>query len=291
MPRMRCGHPVGVEALELLELLAGRRVEDRLAGHRLDAERGAAAGVAVELGHQDAVELGRLGELLGDVDGVLAGHRVDDEEDVVRLRPLLDLGELLHQLGVDVEAAGGVDDQHVEALASAPGRAPTRRCRRGRGRCPASRRSRRPARRAAATARPRPAAGCRRRRRRRAFSSPIRCLASFAVAVVLPEPCRPAIRITVGGFVGEDELAAGAAHQLRELLVDDLDDHLAGVEALEHAGADRLLADVGDELLGDLEVDVGLEQREADLAHRLVDVGLAQLPARAQVRERALEAI
>ena len=47
----------------------------------------------------------------------------------------------------------------------------------------------------------------------------------------------------------------------------------------------------GDEPLGHLEVDVRLEQREADLAHRLVDVGLAQLPARAQVGERPLEAV
>ena len=43
--------------------------------------------------------------------------------------------------------------------------------------------------------------------------------------------------------------------------------------------------------LDDLEVDVRLEQRQADLAHRLVDVGLGQLPARAQVGERALEAV
>ena len=78
-------HPVRVEALELGQLLAGRRVQDRLAGDRLDRQRGAAAGVAVELGHHDAVELRRLGELLGDVDGVLTGHRVDDEQHVVRL--------------------------------------------------------------------------------------------------------------------------------------------------------------------------------------------------------------
>ena len=76
-------HPVRVEALELVELLAGRGVHDRLAGHRLDRQRGAAAGVAVELRHHDPVELDDLGELLGDVDRVLAGHRVDDEQHVV----------------------------------------------------------------------------------------------------------------------------------------------------------------------------------------------------------------
>jgi hypothetical protein len=34
----------------------------------------------------------------------------------VRLRPLLDLCELFHQLGVDVQAARGVDDEHVALL-------------------------------------------------------------------------------------------------------------------------------------------------------------------------------
>ncbi len=90
---------------------------------------------------------------------------------------------------------------------------------------------------------------------------------------------------------GEDQIPPGAAHQLGELLVDHLDHHLARIEALEHPGADGLLTDAGDEVLRDLEVDVGLEQREADLPHRLVDVGLAQLATRAQVGHRALEAI
>ena len=51
----------------------------------LTRQRGAAAGVAVELAHDHAVELDGVGELLGDVDRVLAGHRVDDEQDRVRL--------------------------------------------------------------------------------------------------------------------------------------------------------------------------------------------------------------
>ena len=51
-----------------------------------------------------AVEVGRLGELLGHVDRVLAGHGVDHQQHVVRLGALLDLGELLHQLLVHVQA-------------------------------------------------------------------------------------------------------------------------------------------------------------------------------------------
>jgi hypothetical protein len=83
-PEDPLGHPVGMEALELVELLARGGEDDRLAGDGLDRQRGAAAGVAVELGHHDAVEVDRGAELLGDVDGVLAGHRVDHEQDRVR---------------------------------------------------------------------------------------------------------------------------------------------------------------------------------------------------------------
>ena len=110
------GHAVGVEVLELVELLAGGGELDRLAGDRLDGEGGPAARVAVELRQDDAVEVDPLGERLGDGDGLLAGHRVEDEEDVVRLHGLAHRGELLHQRLVDLEAAGGVDDDDVAAL-------------------------------------------------------------------------------------------------------------------------------------------------------------------------------
>ena len=83
----------------------------------LDRQRGAAAGVAVELGQDHAVELERLVERLGRGDGVLAGHGVADEIDLVRLDLLLDLLELGHQLVVDVEPAGGVEDDRVAPLA------------------------------------------------------------------------------------------------------------------------------------------------------------------------------
>ena len=55
-------------------------------------------------------------ELLGDVHGVLAGHRVEHQQDVVRLRALADRDELVHQLGVDVQATRRVDDEDVLLL-------------------------------------------------------------------------------------------------------------------------------------------------------------------------------
>ena len=108
-------HPLGVELLELVELLPDRDVLDRLAGDRSHRERGAAARVAVELRQDDAVEGDALLEGLRDVDGLLAGHRVEHEQDVRRLRRVAHPRELFHQVLVDVQPASGVEDHHVLA--------------------------------------------------------------------------------------------------------------------------------------------------------------------------------
>jgi hypothetical protein len=54
-------------------------------------------------------------EGLGGVDGVLAGHGVGDEEDLAGVEELFELRHLVHESGVDLVAAGGVDDEHVAA--------------------------------------------------------------------------------------------------------------------------------------------------------------------------------
>ena len=85
MAQDAAGHAFGAERLQRVEMLAGADELDRHAGDVLDREQRAAAGVAVELRHDDAVELQRLVERLGAVHRVLAGHAVDDEEHLVRL--------------------------------------------------------------------------------------------------------------------------------------------------------------------------------------------------------------
>ena len=71
----------------------------------------------------------------------------------------------------------------------------------------------------------------------------------------------------------------------------ELDDLLARVEALEDVLAERVGLHAGDEVLDDLEVDVGLEQREADLAHRLVDGVLVQPLGAAEIAQGRLEPV
>ena len=87
----------------------------------------------------------------------------------------------------------------------------------------------------------------------------------------------------------EAELGARASHQRGELLRDDLRDLLARRQAADHTGAQAALLQPCGELAHELEVDVRLEQGEANLAHRRIDVLLAERAAVAHARKRALQ--
>ena len=66
---------------------------------------------------------------------------------------------------------------------------------------------------------------------------------------------------------------------------------LTGIEALQDARAQAFLLHVGGEGLDDLEVDVRLEEGEADLAHRRVDVGLGHAATAGEPGQGLAEAV
>ena len=107
----------GWNGFERVDLLAGADQHDRLAGDRAHRQRGAAARVAIDAGQDDAGDAGALAERLRDIDRVLAGHRVGDEQRLVRRCRLAHRGDFEHQLLVDVQPAGGVEHHDVVALA------------------------------------------------------------------------------------------------------------------------------------------------------------------------------
>ena len=74
----------------------------------------------------------------------------------------------------------------------------------------------------------------------------------------------PAALRSIGDLLG--------AERRDQLVMDDLDDHLAGLDRLHDLGADGLLAHPVGEGAHDFERDVGLEQRPAHLAQRRRDV-------------------
>ena len=75
------------------------------------------------------------------------------------------------------------------------------------------------------------------------------------------------------------------AEEAHELVVDDLDDLLAGGDALQHLLAGALGLDALGELPGDLEVDVGGEERGAHLGEGRRHVLLGELADAPQVAQ------
>jgi hypothetical protein len=269
-------HALGVEDVEVGELLAGGGEHDRLAGHVPHRQCGATARVAVELGQDDAGESDTFLERGGGRDGVLTDHRVDDEQRLVGLHGVPDAGGLGHQLRVDTEAARGVDHDdvvhraagvvdgvagHLDGVADAAARLGREDVDTG-------------------------LAGHDLQLLHRVGSLQVGGHEQGGVALGLQPAAELAgeRRLTgtlqTGqhddrrGLLGQPDAAGLAAEDVDELLVDDLDDLLCGVQRPGDVGAAGALLDGVDELPDHRERDVGLEQGDADLARGGVDVGI-----------------
>jgi len=100
---------------------------------------------------------------------------------------------------------------------------------------------------------------------------PLRCLASLAAEVVLPEPWRPAHQDDRRP-AAKLELATWFPEQRNELVADDLDDLLARRQSLEDIHAHSTLADLFNQLFNNLVIDISLKQGQPDLLEGLPDV-------------------
>ena len=111
-----CSCTFGVEHLQGVHLLAARNEFQRFVHDRTDRDRGAAAGVAVELGEHHAVEVEPVVELPCRVHGVLTRHGVHDEERFRGFHGGFDGRDLLHHRLVYGQTSGGIDDHDVERV-------------------------------------------------------------------------------------------------------------------------------------------------------------------------------
>ena len=293
MPRIRVAIRSGWKRSSCVDPLAGRRVEDRLARHRPHRQRRAAAGVAVELGQQRRRRSRRARRTPR-----RRSRRPGRSSRRGRAGRRAAWSRLRIATSSSISSSSTWSRPAVSTIStSSPVRLrlperPLGDLGRVAARSPARRPSRRRARPSSRAARPPPAAGCRRPRGRPSCPRLASSLASFAQAVVLPEPWRPGhqdhrrcpSRRRRGRGSRRPSAAASSSLTIFTTCWPGL--RLSSTPAPRQ----RSLTCVG-ELLDDLEVDVGLEQREPDLAHRAVDVGLGQLAARADAGERVLQAI
>ena len=276
-----------MERLDLVELFAGADKFDGLAGHGLDGKRRAASCVAVELGEHDAGDVQILVEGLCRADGVLTGHCVDHEQNFVRVDRGLDGLELVHERLVNVQTACGVEEDHVVAVPHGVSdgclcdidRVCLAHFENGNAELSADDLQLLDGGGAVNVA----------GREQRIFVLLFEQAREFC-AVGRFARALQADQHHDGRRLGSDlDLLVLAAHERGQLFVDDLDDHLRGREAFEHVRADAALGRLFDEVLDDLVVDVGLEQRQTDLAHGFLDVGLRQAALAAQLFERVRE--
>ena len=105
-----------MEHLQGIQLFTHADELDRLAGDRLDGEGCAALGVAVQLGQDHAGDVEHVIKAGGDIDRFLAGHGIGHEENFPRLYGILDLRQFVHQEIVDLVPAGGIEDDRVKAV-------------------------------------------------------------------------------------------------------------------------------------------------------------------------------
>ncbi len=107
------GHAIGIERFERVVLFAHADKLYRLADDLLNREGRAAARIAVHLGQDHAGYPDAPVELFRRSDGILSGHCVGDKKDFDRMGFALDADQLFHQLIVDVQASGGINQQRV----------------------------------------------------------------------------------------------------------------------------------------------------------------------------------
>ena len=279
-----------MEHFQIVQLFAGALELDGLAGDAQHRKCRAAAGIAIGLGQDDAVDAHRLVEGLGNIHSVLACHGIHHQQRLVHGDSFLDLHELLHQDLVDLQTAGGIQDHNVVAVIPGVGQ------------------------RLAGDLR---GLGTRQREHRRTclpahdlqlvdgggavdiaghqhgaaallneVFGKLGCVGRFTVALQAAEHDDGLTLVLddqAGGFL--------AAHQGNELLVDDLDHLLGGGQALHDLLTHGALGDLGTEILGNLVVDIGFQQGHPHLAHGGFDVGLGQLAVAAQLFEHTGKAV
>ena len=286
------GHPVGVEDVEVLELLTGGREQDRDAGDLAHRQSRATAGVAVELGQHHAGEPDALTERLGGGDRVLADHRVEHEDHFVGVHGVAYRAGLTHQLLVDAEATCGVDDDDVVVLGLGLGQAR----RRDRDRVARTCLSPTFARHAGMRGEDVDTG---------AFADDLKLVDRTGTLQVtrhqqrrIPLSTKPFRELAgqrgLAGTLqarehdhrrrglGERQLAGFAAEDGDQFVVDDLDDLLGRVERARHLGALGAVLDACDEVAHDRQRHVRFQQRQPDLSGRRIDIGVGQPPFAAQ---------
>ncbi|MNL11557.1 hypothetical protein D3C87_1323970 [compost metagenome] len=280
-----------MERIERFALLAHTDELDRLAGDGAHRQRGTATGVAVDLGQDHTGQRQRITKGLGRVGGVLAGHGVDHEQGFDRVDRGMQRLDLAHHLFIDVQAAGGIDDDHVDEFEF----------------CFLNSRLRDLDRLLAQVGREEGNAdftGEHFQLLDRRWTINVGGHDHDRLLLALFKEARELAG--GGGFTralqtgheddrwrhgAQVQIFVGRAHQAFEFGLDDLHEGLARRQAARHLGADSALLDRIDEVLDHRQSDVGFEQRHAHFTQGVFDVVFSQLGLAGDMAQRLRETV
>ena len=271
-----------------VHLLAARNEFEGLIDHRTDRDGRTAAGVAVEFREDHAVEIQPLVELPGGVHGVLTRHGVYYEERFGRFHGGLDGRDLLHHRLVHGQASRRIDDHHVAVVLTGVPDAVFGDLHRihvallgvdlhadlsaqhfqlvdGRGTVNVA-----------------------------GHQQHLTALLAFEHRGQLAREGGLTRTLQTrdqdhGRRALQPDVRGRAAHQLSQLVAHDLGHHLPRFDGFEHVLAQRLLFHLVGEALGDLIVDIGVDQRAANLFECLRDVDFGDAALALEDFERPFE--
>src|SRR5687768_13178061 len=105
-----------MEELEGIKLFPCAEKLDRLPRHGTDRKDGSSSSIAFNLCEDDAGQTDLLIKPARHVDGILSGHRIGNEQDLLRHHGALHRNQLRHQVLIDVQPAPGIQEDEVIAL-------------------------------------------------------------------------------------------------------------------------------------------------------------------------------
>ena len=279
-----------MEDLHLGQLFAHTHELHRGAGHRPDGEGRTATGIAVHLGQHHTGQAQTFVEGLRHGHGILTGHGVGHEQDLLRVHRGLDGGQFLHQGLVHMQTAGGVQQDYRGLLLTGgfhglAGDIHGIHVHRGRetGHVQLLGQHGQLVDGGGAVHVGRHQIGT-----HLLLAQQIGDLARRSGLTGALQAHQHDDRRLLALQVQARGLATKQAHQF---LMNDLDDLLRRADALDEFLPQALLADVLHKVLDDLEVDVGLQKGKAHLAQAGLDIFFRQLAASAEGAEHTGKAI
>ena len=105
-----------MEDFQVFQFFARACELDRFSGHGTNRQCRTAASVAVQLGQDHTVDRQRFVKRLRNVDGILTGHCVNHQQDLLRRNGFTDVLQFRHQLFVNMQTTGRVENYVIVAV-------------------------------------------------------------------------------------------------------------------------------------------------------------------------------